>query len=80
MTCGAARAIRRTVATLVTDELPTREASDLLGHARISQTTDTYVSRKAVSRKAAEVLEIFARAEEREFYVTKIDPDEPPSE
>jgi integrase len=68
---------RRTVATLVTDELPTREASDLLGHSRISQTTDTYVGRKAVSRKAAEVLEIFARAEEREFDVTKIDPADP---
>jgi integrase len=68
---------RRTVATLVTDELPTREASDLLGHSRISQTTDTYVGRKAVSRKAAEVLEILARAEEREIHVTKIEPDEP---
>jgi integrase len=56
---------------------PTREASDLLGHSRISQTTDTYVGRKAVSRKAAEVLEIFARAEEREFDVTKIDPADP---
>jgi integrase len=68
---------RRTVATLVTDELPTREASDLLGHSRISQTTDTYVGRKAVSRKAAEVLEILARAEEREFNVTKIDAIDP---
>jgi integrase len=34
---------RRTVATLLTDKLPTREASDLLGHSKISQTTDTYV-------------------------------------
>jgi integrase len=57
---------RRTVATLVTDELPTREASDLLGHSRLSQTTDVYVGRKAVSRKAAEVLEVLARIEKRE--------------
>lgn len=47
---------RRTVATLLTDKLPTREASDLLGHSRISQTTDTYVGRKATSRNAADVL------------------------
>jgi integrase len=32
---------RRTVATLLTDKLTAREASDLLGHSRISQTTDT---------------------------------------
>lgn len=67
---------RRTVATLVTDELPTREASDLLGHSRISQTTDTYVGRKIISHKAAEVLEIFARAEKREDDVTKIEPED----
>jgi integrase len=47
---------RRTVATLLTDKLPTREASDLLGHSRISQTTDTYVGRKITSRNAADVL------------------------
>lgn len=28
--------LRRTVATLLTDKLPAREASDLLGHSRIS--------------------------------------------
>jgi integrase len=71
---------RRTVATLLTNKLPRREASDLLGHSRISQTTDTYVGRKTiVSRKAAEVLEILANAEKREKNVTKIDADEPPS-
>jgi hypothetical protein len=40
-------------------------------------TTDTYVGRKAVSRKAAEVLAILARAEEHEMHVTKIEPSEP---
>lgn len=30
------RTFRRTVATLVTDALPAREASDLLGHSRVS--------------------------------------------
>lgn len=50
------RTFRRTVATLVTDALPAREASDMLGHSRVSQTTDTYVGRKAPSRKAADVL------------------------
>jgi integrase len=44
------------VATLLTDQLPTREASDLLGHSKVSQTTDTYVGRKAVSRRPADVL------------------------
>jgi integrase len=39
------RTFRRTVATLVTDVLPAREASDLLGHSRVSQTTDSYVGR-----------------------------------
>lgn len=47
---------RRTVATLVTDALSAREASDLLGHSRVSQTTDTYVGRKAPSRRPAKVL------------------------
>jgi len=42
--------LRRTVATLLTDKLSAREVSDLLGHSRISQTTDTYVGRKIVSR------------------------------
>jgi hypothetical protein len=46
-----------------------------LGHSRISQTTDTCVGRKALSRKAAEVLESLARAEEREIHVTKIETD-----
>lgn len=50
------RTFRRTVATLLTDKLPTREASDLLGHSRVSITTDTYVGRKAPSRKPAKVL------------------------
>lgn len=40
--------LRRTVATLLTDKLPAREVSDLLGHSRISQTTDTYVGRKII--------------------------------
>ncbi|WAL69961.1 tyrosine-type recombinase/integrase [Amycolatopsis cynarae] len=30
------RTFRRTVATLVTDALPAREASDMLGHSRVS--------------------------------------------
>lgn len=47
---------RRTVATLLTDKLPAREASDLLGHSRISQTTDTYGGRKIISRNVADVL------------------------
>ncbi|HVV09018.1 site-specific integrase [Amycolatopsis sp.] len=50
------RTFRRTVATLVTDALPAREASDLLGHSRVSQTTDTYVGRQAPSRRPAVVL------------------------
>ncbi|MFJ8818231.1 site-specific integrase [Amycolatopsis thermoflava] len=50
------RTFRRTVATLVTDALPAREASDLLGHSRVSQTTDTYVGRHAPSRGPAIVL------------------------
>ncbi|MGW4830355.1 site-specific integrase [Amycolatopsis japonica] len=50
------RTFRRTVATLVTDKLPAREASDMLGHSRVSQTTDTYVGRKAPSRNPAVVL------------------------
>jgi len=45
---------RRTVATLLTDKLPTREASDLLGHSKISQTTDTYVGRTIISRDVAD--------------------------
>lgn len=56
------RTFRRTVATLVTDALPVREASDPLGHSRVSQTTDTYVGRKAPSRKAADVLGILGKA------------------
>lgn len=50
------RTFRRTVATLITDVLPVREASDLLGHSRVSQTTDTYVGRKRVSRHVVSVL------------------------
>ena len=50
------RTWRRTVATLLTDKLPTREASDVLGHSKVSQTIDTYVGRKAVSRRPAAVL------------------------
>lgn len=52
------RTFRRTVATVLTDALPARYASDLLGHSRVSQTTDTYVGRKAPSRRPAEVLEV----------------------
>jgi integrase len=55
------RTFRRTVATLVTDALPAREASDMLGHSRVSQTTDTYVGRKAPSRKPAQVLEALGK-------------------
>jgi integrase len=51
--------LRRTVATLLTDKLPAREVSDLLGHSRISQTTDTYVGRKIISRNPAHVLSVF---------------------
>jgi integrase len=47
---------RRTVATLLTDKLTAREASDLLGHSRISQTTDTYVGRKISSRNPTHIL------------------------
>ncbi|UQS26865.1 tyrosine-type recombinase/integrase [Amycolatopsis thermalba] len=50
------RTFRRTVATLVTDALPAREASDLLGHSRVSQTTDTYIGRNLPSRRPAVVL------------------------
>jgi integrase len=50
------RTWRRTVATLLTGSLPTREASDVLGHSKVSQTIDTYVGRKAVSRRPATVL------------------------
>jgi integrase len=54
--------LRRTVATLLTDKLPAREVSDLLGHSRISQTTDTYVGRKIVSRNPAAVLDALGDA------------------
>ena len=52
------RTWRRTVATLLTDELPAREASDVLGHSKVSQTTDTYVGRRAPSRRPATVLAV----------------------
>jgi integrase len=55
------RTFRRTVATLVTDVLPAREASDMLGHSRVSQTTDTYVGRMAPSRKPALVLNVLGK-------------------
>jgi integrase len=54
--------LRRTVATLLTDKLPAREVSDLLGHSRISQTTDTYVGRKIISRNPAHVLSVLQDA------------------
>jgi hypothetical protein len=41
--------------TLLTDKLPTREASDLLDHSKISQATDTYVGRKIISWNVADV-------------------------
>jgi integrase len=50
------RTWRRTVATILTDHLPAREASDLLGHSKVSQTLNTYVGRKAPSRRPALVL------------------------
>lgn len=56
------RTFRRTVATLVTDALPAREASDMLGHSRVSQTTDTYVGRMVPSRNPADVLEVLGSA------------------
>ncbi|SNR79838.1 Site-specific recombinase XerC [Haloechinothrix alba] len=55
------RTFRRTVATLVTDALPVREASDMLGHSRVSITTDSYVGRKAPSRNPADVLDVLGR-------------------
>lgn len=58
------RTFRRTVATLVTDVLPVREASDLLGHSRVSQTTDTYVGRKPVSRHVVAVLDALGQGKE----------------
>jgi integrase len=56
------RTFRRTVATLLTDQLPAREASDMLGHSKVSQTTDTYVGRKMISRRPAEVLAVFGQS------------------
>lgn len=56
------RTFRRTVATLVTDALPVREASDMLGHSRVSLTSDTYVGRKAPSQKPAAVLHVLGTA------------------
>jgi integrase len=52
------RTWRRTVATLLTDSLPAREASDVLGHSKVTQTLDTYVGRKSPSRRPAMVLEV----------------------
>lgn len=51
------RTFRRTVATIVTDALPARYASDLLGHSQVAQTY-AYVGRKAPSRRPAEVLSV----------------------
>jgi hypothetical protein len=39
--------LRRTVGTLLTDKLPAREVSDLLGHSRISPITDIYVGQRS---------------------------------
>jgi integrase len=47
---------RRTVGTILTDTLPAREASDVLGHSKVSLTLDIYVGRRAPSRRPAEVL------------------------
>ncbi|TWH18545.1 site-specific integrase [Prauserella rugosa] len=59
------RTFRRTVATVLTDELPAREAADILGHSRVSQTTDTYVGRNLVSRHAAAVLNALGKTAEK---------------
>ena len=49
---------RKTVATLMDDAgLPTRKASDQLGHSRTSQTQDAYFGRKRLATGAAAVLE-----------------------
>ena len=37
--------------------LPTRKASDQLGHSRTSQTQDAYFGRKRLATRAASVLE-----------------------
>jgi integrase len=69
---------RRTVATLLTDQLPAREASDLLGHSKISQTTDTYVGRKLISRNPAHVLG--ALGDTKNGSSTKLAPEPPESQ
>ena len=49
---------RKTLATLMDDAgLPTRKASDQLGHSRTSQTQDAYFGRKRLATGAASVLE-----------------------
>ncbi|UKD53672.1 tyrosine-type recombinase/integrase [Amycolatopsis sp. FU40] len=59
------RTFRRTVATIVTDALPARYASDLLGHSQVAQTY-TYVGRKAPSRRPAEVLRVLDGRQKRQ--------------
>jgi hypothetical protein len=46
----------RTPRTLLTDKLFAREVGGLLGHSRLSQTPDTYVGRKIISRSPADAL------------------------
>ena len=49
---------RKTLATLMDDAgLPTRKASDQLGHSRTSQTQDAYFGRKRLATGAASVLD-----------------------
>src|SRR5690606_3302838 len=55
-----------------TEELPAREAADILGHSRVSQTTDTYVRRNLVSRHAAAVLDALGKRAEKRQHDQKI--------
>lgn len=49
---------RKTLATLMDDAgLPTRKASDQLGHSRTSQTQDAYFGRKRIATGAARLLD-----------------------
>lgn len=54
----SSHSFRKAVATLIHDSgLSSRLAADQLGHARVSMTTDTYMSRKQVHTEVADVLD-----------------------
>lgn len=54
----SSHSFRKTVATLIDDGgLSARIAADQLGHARVSMTTDTYMSRGQVHTEVADVLD-----------------------